>query len=410
MFRADAAHGGAYASQAPTLASVKWRFRTKAKIFSSPAVLDGIVYVGSGDFNVYAVRAADGALVWKFATKGPVNSSPAIWHGLVFIASLDGNVYGLDAASGTEKWRFKTGGERRFTAPGIHGIMPQNERMPDPFDVFLSSPAVAGGVVYVGSGDHNVYALDAETGARRWTFPTGDVVHASPAVSNGVVYVGSWDRNMYAIEVASGRELWRFQTGNDTTTYNQIGIASSAAVAGGTVFFGCRDGHFYAVDAATGRLRWSHDNRMGWVIASPAVKDGIVYFPTADGARFKAIDGNSGTLKYGIDAKNISFSSPAIVNDVVYLGTSDGWMHALDLATGAVRSEFQSDGNRANAAKYVDDTGRMKGAALYPDFTLDGMIIGVHNMFTLGSFLSSPVVADGILYVGSTDGHLYALK
>ena len=47
---------------------------------------------------------------------------------------------------------------------------------------------------------------------------------------------------------------------------------------------------------------------------------------------------------------------------------------------------------------------------LYPDFTLDGMIIGVHRMFTLGSFVSSPVVADGVLYVGSTDGNLYALK
>ena len=410
MFRGGPEHLGVYQSANPTLGAALWKFKTNGRVVSSPAVAGDVVYVGSTDGFLYAVNRADGTLRWKFETQGAVSSSPAVAGGVVYVGSVDGRVYAVDAATGKQNWAFKTAGERRFTAPGIHGGTPRTEVMADPFDVFLSSPAVASGVVYVGSGDHNVYALDAETGARRWTFPTGDVVHASPAVSNGVVYVGSWDRNMYAIEVASGRELWRFQTGNDTTTYNQIGIASSAAVAGGTVFFGCRDGHFYAVDAATGRLRWSHDNRMGWVIASPAVKDGIVYFPTADGARFKAIDGNSGTLKYGIDAKNISFSSPAIVNDVVYLGTSDGWMHALDLATGAVRSEFQSDGNRANAAKYVDDTGRMKGAALYPDFTLDGMIIGVHNMFTLGSFLSSPVVADGILYVGSTDGHLYALK
>ena len=52
----------------------------------------------------------------------------------------------------------------------------------------------------------------------------------------------------------------------------------------------------------------------------------------------------------------------------------------------------------------------MISSALYSDFTLDGIIIGVHRMFTLGSILSSPVVADGVLYVGSTDGNLYALR
>jgi outer membrane protein assembly factor BamB len=312
--------------------------------------------------------------------------------------------------SGTQKWRFATKGERRFTAPGIHGAIPRTEMMADPFDVFLSSPAIANGVVYFGSGDHNVYAVDATTGVLRWKFATGDVVHASPAVANGVVYVGSWDRNMYALDARTGKELWRFQTGNDTTIYNQIGIASSAAVADGIVFFGCRDGHFYAVDAKTGRQRWSHDNNKGWVIASPAVKNGVVYFPTSDGTRFKALDAATGTVKYSIVNKAISFSSPAIVNDVVFFGSSDGWVHAVDIATGAIRSEFQSDGSKENSLKYIDENGKMKSGALYPDFTLDGMIIGMDRMFTLGSILSSPVVADGILYVGSTDGNLYALR
>ena len=110
---------------------------------------------------------------------------------------------------------------------------------------------------------NNVYALDVETGALRWTFKTGNVVHASPAVSNGVVFIGSWDRNMYAIDAATGKQLWKFQTGNDTVIYNQIGIASSAAVAGGVVYFGCRDGCLYALDARTGALKWKHDNNHG---------------------------------------------------------------------------------------------------------------------------------------------------
>jgi len=411
MFRGGSEHLGVYQSSTnPLLRTVAWKVKTGGRVVSSAVVIGESVYFGSSDGNLYAVNRRDGTVRWKFATQGAVNSSPAFADGVVFAGSVDGRFYAVDATTGKQKWVFKTAGERRFTAPGIHGGTPRTEMMADPFDMFLSSPAIAGGVVYVGSGDHNVYALDAETGAARWTFVTGNVVHASPAVSNGVVYVGSWDRNMYAIEASTGKEVWRFQTGNDTTIYNQIGIASSAAVSGGVVYFGCRDGHFYAVDAKTGAKRWSHDNKGGWVIASPAVKDGVVYFPTADGMRFKALDVATGALKFSIENKAISFSSPAIVNEVIYFGSSDGWLHAMDLATGGAKADFQSDGSKENAAKYVDEKGRMKSSALYPDFTLDGMIIGVHRMFTLGSFLSSPVVVDGVLYAGSTDGNLYAVR
>ena len=47
---------------------------------------------------------------------------------------------------------------------------------------------------------------------------------------------------------------------------------------------------------------------------------------------------------------------------------------------------------------------------MYPDRTLDGMMIGMRTMMTVGSVLSSPVVVGGVLYVGSTDGTLYALR
>jgi outer membrane protein assembly factor BamB len=66
-----------------------------------------------------------------------------------------------------------------------------------------SSPAVAGGVVYVGSYDGHVYALDAKTGERLWRYQTGDEVVSSPAVAGGVVYVGSWDDYLYALDVGS---------------------------------------------------------------------------------------------------------------------------------------------------------------------------------------------------------------
>src|ERR1017187_9179633 len=69
-----------------------------------------------------------------------------------------------------------------------------------------TSPAVANGVVYVSSGDNNVYALNASTGAELWQFTTGSFVESSPVVANGVVYVGSDDNNIYAFKMTNPAE------------------------------------------------------------------------------------------------------------------------------------------------------------------------------------------------------------
>ena len=410
MFRGGPTHDGVYLSPSPTLKSLAWKFKTGGRVLSSPAVSGDRVYVGSSDGLLYAIDRASGTERWRFTSKGPIASSPAAHRDLVYVSSLDGNVYAIEAATGKQRWVFATKGERRFTAPGIHGAIPRTERMPDPYDVFLSSPTIANNTVYIGSGDQHVYALDAATGVLRWRFAAGDVIHASPAVANGLVYIGSWDRNLYALDATTGRERWRYPTGNDTTIYNQIGIASSAAVAGGLVFVGGRDGRFHAVDATTGAPKWTHDNHGGWTIGSPAVRDGVVYFATSDGRRFKALDAQTGAARFDLENKAISFSSPSLAGNAVYYGTSDGWLHAVDVGTGKFLAHFQSDGSKENGAKWTDSAGVFQSARMYPDRTLDGMMIGMRTMFTVGSILSSPVIVDGILYVGSADGNVYALR
>ena len=410
MFRGGPDHRGIYDSPAPRLESLVWKFKTGGRVISSPVIVGDVLYIGSTDGSLYAVNRADGTQRWKFDTRGPIASSPAFHDGLVYISSVDGLVYAVEAATGKSRWTFATKGERRFTAPGIHGAIPRTERMPDPFDVFMSSPMIANGTLFIGSGDQNVYALDAATGALRWTFATGDVVHASPALADGVVYIGSWDRNLYALDATTGRERWRYTTGNDTVIYNQIGIASSAAISDGMVFVGGRDGKFHVVDARTGAAKWVHNNNGGWTIASPAVRNGVVYFPTSDGTRFKALDASTGTVKFDLQNKAVSFSSPAIAGDVAFYGTSDGYLNAVSLRDGSLLSRFQTDGNKEHGARYTDSTGRMQTRTMYPDRTLDGMMIGMRTMMTLGSVLSSPVVANGVVYFGSTDGFLYAVR
>jgi eukaryotic-like serine/threonine-protein kinase len=90
-------------------------------------------------------------------------------------------VYALNARTGTKLWSYATNG------------------------YVISSPAVANGVVYVGSNDSNVYALKVKTGTKLWSYPTVYPVDSSPAVVNGVVYVGE-EGDLYAFSLKHGRE------------------------------------------------------------------------------------------------------------------------------------------------------------------------------------------------------------
>jgi len=113
----------------------------------------------------------------------------------------------------------------------------------------------------------------------------------------------------------------------------------------------------------------------------------------------------------GVRAASATVLIPAAISgDTVYCGTNDGQLNALDLATGEERAVFRTDGHRANAATYLDAEGRINSAAIYPDRTLDSVIVGLDRQYTLGSVLSSPVGVDGVGYFGSTDGHLYAVR
>ena len=178
---------------------VAWTGTTGGAISSSPAVSTGVVYVGSGDGELYAYavgcNSGGGTCnpLWTGATGGALDSSPAVANGVVYVGSHDYKLYAfaVGCASGggtcTPLWTGATG------------------------DMIFSSPAVANGVVYVGSEDGKLYAYD-EAGATGcsgspktctplWTATTGDSIDSSPAVSNGVVYVGSDDDKLYAFGI-----------------------------------------------------------------------------------------------------------------------------------------------------------------------------------------------------------------
>ncbi|KDR58844.1 outer membrane protein assembly factor BamB family protein [Limnospira platensis] len=275
-------------------------------------------------------------LLWKFTAESSIRSSPAVSEGVIYFGSRDNHLYALDAKTGKERWRFQTQGW------------------------IDSSPSVSEGIVYFGSGDNHLYALDANTGQQLWRFQTENWIFSSPAVSEGIVYFGSFDGNLYALDANTGHQLWRFQTESD--------IPSSPVIEAGVVYFGSFDNHLYALDANTGHQLWRFTTQ-AVIASSPAVSEGIVYFGSAD-SHLYALDANTGHQLWRFQTENWIRSSPAVSEGIVYFGSFDGNLYALDANTGQQPSRFQTE----------------------------------------NWIRSSPAVSNGIVYFGSGDNHLYAVK
>ena len=152
---------------------------------NSPAVVNGVIYIGSGD--VFALNAGTGTQLWRYSAVpsggGGVLHSPAVVNGVVYVGATDfrgasGKVYALNASTGAKLW---------------------SEQVDDCVN---SSPTVADGVVYIGSCD-SLYALKAGTGAKLWSYTIENGVQSSPAVANGTVYVGADDNNVYALNAST---------------------------------------------------------------------------------------------------------------------------------------------------------------------------------------------------------------
>ena len=237
-------------------------------LMSSAAVLNDTVVVGGGDGLVYAFNATSGRLRWKFLTEVRVRSSPAISNGMVYVGSFDGSLYAIDFNSGKLIWRYDTKG-RSIDPTGLG------------FDrkSILSSPAVADGVVYIGSRDAHLYAVDAAKGTLKWIFDyeKDNMTWAisSPAVRGQVVYMGTADGHfVHALRASDGQELWRFEMPDR--------VWSSPVVAGSKLYITNHSGGLYAVDLASGKESW-HFQTEASVQSSPAVANGVVYFGSNDG-------------------------------------------------------------------------------------------------------------------------------
>ena len=343
--------------------------------------------------------------IWMHRARHYIEFPPAVAYDKVFIAQQRGVFFALDDETGKQQW---TKSFRRCAA---------------------SSPTVWRGVVYqaymheLPCRKHQagatglLIAMNARTGRELWSFRPG-AIESSPLIVDGVIYFGSWDGYVYALDARTKRVRWRFETDDR--------VVAGPAYSHGTIYVPSNGGHLYAIDAQTGRERWrasafSRFGRREYFYATPTVAYGRVFIGNADGYVY-SFGAKSGNLIWAQRAGTYVYTAAAVSRRTVFVGTWDGYVVAFDAATGSTRWRHDAPGGVSgaptvmNGLLYFSTLGQFKQGAhqrrvesgANETFALDAQTGQRVWRFPDGAY--SPVVADRdrVYLVGKT--RLYGLE
>ncbi len=263
-------------------------------------------------------------------------------------------------------------------------------------------------------------------GEVEWEYELGDSVSSSPTVVDGIVYIGSYDGHVYALNATTGDEEWSYDAGTI--------VWSAPQVVDGTVFVGTRqnirqeedgvvfgDGHVIAIDADTGEELWTYTVDSGFR-SSPTVLDGTVYIGSyyqipreqSEGGALRAIDTESGEEDWVFEAPYPIQSSPSIVDDTVYVQSGallyqeGSLVHAIDTDSGEQEWEFDVGYHASTSPTIADGTVYAIGDEIYAIDADEGReewtFVYWASVPVAHRFKTTPTVADGILFVGGQDG------
>ncbi len=294
-------------------------------------------------------------------------------------------------------------------------------------------------LLYVGSMEGQLLALDPLTGECQWAFPgdcndrgdtneTFDEIYSTPTVMGGLVYVGGYNGKVYALDAETGESVdappctdWRRpekKTLPDCLVVegdeDSRGVIGSIVVADGRAAFGAaRDsesGRFHALNAGdfTDGCTYPAIGTIGKLWSTPAVADGVAYFGDLEGSLY-AVSLEDCTLLWRAELDGAIASTPLVLDGKVYVGAFDRTFYSVDAATGDVTELFQAD-------SWFWSGVATDGRSLFVP-SLDGKLYAwdiaqealAWDFDTDDSILSTPVMVDDRVVVASDSGILYVL-
>lgn len=206
-----------------------WSFSTGNWVWATPILAGNRIYVGSMDHNLYCLDAATGELKWKFAANGAIPAQAALKDGVLYFGALDGRVYAVDAERGEKVWEFQTGNwvwsepvifESSVIVTSIdHMVYALDARtgaknwVYDAGGPVRAGAALADNTVYIvtdSSTTGQVVALDAAKGQRQWSKAMPKGLLTTPVVAGDVLYVVDLDGRVAALKRSDGMEVWTF--------------------------------------------------------------------------------------------------------------------------------------------------------------------------------------------------------
>ena len=331
MWRRDPSHT-ATGQSGPANLTLRWNFTTGGGIISSPSVVDGRVYFGSQDKNVYCLDARNGRLLWKFETGFRIKSSPAVANGKVYIGPDDGYIYCLNAENGSQLWKKCAGGYLSIPFASVARLS--------------SSPTVVGNRLYVGSLDNNTYCLDANSGDVEWIFPTAGPITSSPAVVGGAVYITSQEPDsgaLFKLDANDGSRIWTLEIPYQMKTRG-TDMHASPTVAGGMVFVSANKLEYYGVNATTGEIEWSYRNLADeFIVCSPAYHEDRLFL--IDQFFTVCINATSGSRIWRSWLGAEVYVSPTYADGKLYVTSDQRSVYVLNASSGEKLSWFKTGSN-----------------------------------------------------------------
>ncbi|QPC81182.1 serine/threonine-protein kinase [Phototrophicus methaneseepsis] len=322
---------------------------------------------------------ADGRMqpIWTFETEDEIRSSPASADGVVFVGSYDTNLWAIEQQSGEFIWK----------RPSDAGI--------------ASTPGIDSyhGQVIIGSEDYTIRAINMRDGRVNWSHITGNKVRSSPNIAHGYVFFGSDDGKLYALLADNGRYQWEYDAGS--------AVRSKPFITNERVIFGTEGGDIVGLEL-NGQRKWVLRTKKA-VTSSPYVDlEGICYVGSFDGFIY-AIDADSGFSHWRVRTTGPIISSPTVHRNLVYIGSADGRLYCINTQTGKERWTYQTE-KPIVASPIVHDGVVYIGGTDRIFHAIDAMNgKEIWRFETKGAITSAAHIVDDLILFGSLDHTLYAL-